>query len=49
MWTHYLKIAARHLGRQPEYALLNILGLAIGMSCVMPILLKNPAEILRYE
>ena len=39
MWTHYLKIAVRRLRRQPGYTLLNILGLAIGMSGFMLILL----------
>ncbi len=39
MRIHYLKTAVRHLGRQPGYALLNILGLAVGMSGFMLILL----------
>ncbi|MCK5146287.1 ABC transporter permease [bacterium] len=35
MWTNYVKAALRNMRRQKTYALINILGLAIGMACAM--------------
>ena len=37
MFQNYLKIALRNLARRKGYALLNILGLAIGISCCLVI------------
>jgi len=39
MWKNYLKLAWRNLLRNRSYALVNILGLAIGLACFMFILL----------
>ena len=39
MVYHYLRIALRNMIRQPGYAGINILGLAIGITCCMLILL----------
>ncbi len=39
MVFHYLRIALRNMIRQPGYAGINILGLAIGITCCMLILL----------
>jgi putative ABC transport system permease protein len=35
MWKNYLKIAWRHLWRQKEFSLLNLVGLSIGLGCVL--------------
>ena len=37
MWTNYLKIAFRNLRRQKGYALINILGLAVGLATCLVI------------
>ncbi len=51
MVFHYLRIALRNLIRQPGYAGINILGLAIGITCCMLILLyiQNELSYDRYH
>jgi len=39
MFTNYLKIALRNIQRQKGYAFINIAGLAVGMACLLLILL----------
>ncbi|MEP0547438.1 MAG: ABC transporter permease [Rhodothermales bacterium] len=39
MLTNYLRIALRNLRRQPGYAALNIVGLAVGLACCLFLLL----------
>ena len=39
MLKNYLKIALRNLRRQPGYAFINIVGLAVGLACFLLILL----------
>ena len=39
MFSNYLKIAMRHIHRQRGYAFINIAGLAVGMACLILILL----------
>ncbi len=39
MFTNYLKIAVRNLKKYKSYSLINILGLAVGMTCTILILL----------
>lgn len=39
MFRNYLLIMIRNLGRQKSYSLINIIGLAIGMSCCLIILM----------
>jgi putative ABC transport system permease protein len=48
MLSHYLKTALRNLRKQRFYALLNILGLALGLACCLMILLYVQDE-LRYD
>ncbi len=45
MWQNYLKIAWRNLLRNRSYALINILGLAIGLACFMFIALYVQDEL----
>ena len=45
MFKNYMKIALRNMNRQKIYALINIMGLAIGMACAMFILLWVRDEI----
>ena len=45
MVLHYLRIALRNMIRQPGYAGINILGLAIGITCCMLILLYIQDEL----
>ena len=51
MVFHYLRIALRNMIRQPGYAGINILGLAIGITCCMLILLyiRNELSYDRYH
>ena len=51
MVFHYLRIALRNMIRQPGYAGINILGLAIGITCCMLILLyiQNELSYDRYH
>lgn len=61
MIKNYLKIAIRGLLRQKGYSVINLTGLALGMSLLMLIVLvtvsyqslkaayANPVESLRYE
>ena len=51
MIYHYLSIALRNLIRQPGYSSINILGLAIGITCCMLILLyiQNELSYDRYH
>ena len=44
MLRNYIKIAFRNLWRHRTYTIINILGLAIGMACVMLILLYVQSE-----
>ena len=39
MFTNYLKIALRNIQRKKGYAFMNIIGLAVGMACLILILL----------
>ena len=39
MWKHYLKIAGRNLKRSKIFSFINIVGLSIGLTCCMLILL----------
>jgi len=39
MLKNYLRIALRHLRRQPGYAAINIMGLAVGVACCLFLLL----------
>ena len=39
MWTHYLKTAWRSLWKQKGFTVINILGLAIGITCCLLILM----------
>ncbi|HMB91595.1 MAG TPA: ABC transporter permease [Rhodothermales bacterium] len=48
MIKNYLKIALRHLGRHKGYAVINVLGLALGIACCLLILLFVQDE-LRYD
>jgi len=48
MLSHYLKTALRNLRKQRFYALLNVLGLALGLACCLMILLYVQDE-LRYD
>ena len=45
MWQNYLKIAWRNLLRNRSYALVNILGLAVGLACFMFIILYVQDEL----
>ncbi|MCY3556868.1 MAG: ABC transporter permease [Gemmatimonadetes bacterium] len=45
MIVHYLSVALRNLIRQPGYSSINILGLAIGITCCMLILLYIQHEL----
>lgn len=45
MFKNYLKVAVRHLTRQPLYAFLNILGLTIGLAASLLILLYLSQEL----
>lgn len=45
MLKNYLTIAIRHLWKQKEYAVINVLGLAIGMACTLLILMYVYDEI----
>lgn len=45
MLSNYLKIAIRNLLKHKVYSLINVLGLAIGMSCCLPILLYVKGEL----
>lgn len=51
MVLHYLNVALRNMIRQPGYAGINILGLAIGITCCMLILLyiRNELSYDRYH
>jgi putative ABC transport system permease protein len=44
MFTNFVKIALRHLLRRPGFTFINIAGLAVGMACVVLIMLY-----VRYE
>ncbi|WP_380876324.1 ABC transporter permease [Sphingomonas sp. DBB INV C78] len=48
MWRNYLTVGIRSLGKSRAYALINILGLAIGMAACLMILLFVRYE-LRYD
>ena len=48
MLTSYLKIAIRNMKRHKVYSLINILGLAVGMTCVILIFLWIQDE-MRYD
>ncbi|UAY56358.1 ABC transporter permease [Arachidicoccus terrestris] len=39
MWKHYLKTAWRHLKRSKVFSFINIIGLSVGLTCSMLILL----------
>src|SRR6056297_2414719 len=39
MLKNYLRIALRHLRRQPGYASINVTGLAVGVACCLFLLL----------
>jgi hypothetical protein len=39
MIKNFLKIALRHLGKNKGYALINMIGLSLGMACAILILL----------
>ncbi len=39
MWRHYLSMAARGLARHRLYSLINILGLAVGLTCIVFVVL----------
>lgn len=45
MLSHYLKTALRNLRKQRFYALLNVLGLALGLACCLMILLYVQDEL----
>ncbi len=45
MFKNYLKVAVRHLLRQPLYAFLNIMGLTIGLAATLLILLYLSQEL----
>lgn len=45
MIFHYLSVAVRNLSRQPGYSSINILGLAIGITCCMLIILYIENEL----
>ncbi|MCB0551781.1 MAG: ABC transporter permease, partial [Phaeodactylibacter sp.] len=45
MFRNYLKTAIRNLWRFRGYTLINILGLAIGVACVLLILLYVQTEV----
>ncbi|MCB0615423.1 MAG: ABC transporter permease, partial [Phaeodactylibacter sp.] len=45
MWQNYLKMAWRNLLRNRSYALVNILGLAVGLACFMFIMLYVQDEL----
>jgi putative ABC transport system permease protein len=39
MWKHYLKVAWRNLKRAKTFSLINIIGLSLGLTCSILILL----------
>jgi putative ABC transport system permease protein len=39
MWRHYLSMAARGLARHRLYSLINIVGLAVGLTCIIFVVL----------
>ena len=46
MWKNYLKIAFRNIRKQKSYTLINVSGLAIGLSCCILIMLWVQDELL---
>jgi putative ABC transport system permease protein len=45
MWTNYLKIALRTLGKQKLYGAINVFGLALGIACCLLLLLFVADEV----
>ena len=45
MLSNYLTTALRHLLKQRAYALLNVLGLAVGMTCCLLVILDIQYEL----
>ena len=39
VFLNYLTVAMRNLGRHKVYSTINVLGLAVGMACAVPVIL----------
>ncbi len=45
MLQNYLMVAMRNLGRHKVYSTINVLGLALGMACAVPVILLVQEEL----